>query len=151
MYVLFTTPAVSSSFTGPDYSDFGCGPGADIDQSLGTGWGSEAGGPKLIVIRLPRTVHVSTFAIDPSNTCGDGPGSATAGYTLETSANGNAWTPAARGTFTAADLGRLNTVTPGSGAAAVRYVRFTMLSPQDHQSQFMDSSEVEVYGTPTGG
>ena len=140
-----------SSFTGPDYTDFGCGPSADIDQSLGTGWGSEAGGPKLIVIRLPRTVHVSTFAIDPSNTCGDGPGSATAGYTLETSTNGTAWTMAARGTFTDADLGRLNTVTPGSGAAAVRYVRFTMLSPQDHRSQYMDSSEVEVYGTPSGG
>ena len=45
-----------SSFNGPDYTDFGCGPGALIDQSLGTGWGSEAGGPKHIVIRLPRAV-----------------------------------------------------------------------------------------------
>ena len=56
---------------------------------------------------------------------------------------------AARGTFTAAQLGRLNTVTPGSSAAAVRYVRFTMLSPQDHQAQYLDSSEVAVYGTPS--
>jgi hypothetical protein len=138
-------------FTGPDYTVFGCGPGADIDQSLGTGWGSEAGGPKLIVIRLPQAVRVSTFAIDPSNTCGDGPGSATAGYTLETSADGTAWTVAARGTFTAADLGRLNTVTPRGSATAVRYVRFTMLSPQDPKAQYMDSSEVAAYGTPSGG
>ncbi|HKG50118.1 MAG TPA: hypothetical protein VKB14_06745, partial [Actinomycetales bacterium] len=68
---------------------------------------------------------------------------------------------AAQGTFGAADQHRLNPVTPvpGSGAA-VRFVRFTMLSPQvpgvfavtcrssgAAGCQFMGMSELEAYGT----
>jgi hypothetical protein len=141
-----------TDFTGPDYTPFGCGPGADIDQSLGIGWGSDAGGPKYIVIKLPRAVDITTFGIDPSNTCGDGPEAATGGYTVQTSTNGTTWTAAAAGTFTPADLGRLNTVTPTAGSSSsVRYVKFTMLNPQDPTAQFMDSTEVEVYGTASGG
>ena len=29
-----------STFNGPDFTEFGCGPTGAIDQSLGTGWGS---------------------------------------------------------------------------------------------------------------
>ena len=143
--------ATITDFNGPDYTVFGCGPSADIDQSLGVGWGSDAGTPKFLVIKLPQAVDVSTLGIDPSNTCGDGPEAATGGYTVETSPDGSAWTMAAQGTFTPADLGRLNTVTPTAGASAVRYVRFTMLNPQDPTAEFLDSSEVEVYGTASGG
>jgi extracellular elastinolytic metalloproteinase len=141
-----------TDFNGPDYTGFGCGPSADIDQSLGQGWGSDAGSPKYLVIKLPQAVDVSTLGIDPSNTCGDKPSAATGGYTVETSPDGTTWTAAASGTFTPADLGRLNSITPAAGAAgSVRYVRFTMLSPQDPTSEFLDSSEVEVYGVPSAG
>ena len=140
-----------TAFNGPDYTGFGCGPAADIDQSLGQGWGSDAGGGKYIVIQLPRAVDISTLAIDPSNTCGDGPEAATGKYQVETSADGTTWTLAAQGTFTPDNLGKLNTVTPTAGAAKVGYVKFTMLAPQDPKSQFLDSSEVEVYGAPSGG
>jgi extracellular elastinolytic metalloproteinase len=143
--------ATIADFNGPDYSDFGCGPDGDINQSLYLGWGSDAGGPKYIVIKLPSAVDISTLAIDPSNTCGDGPEAATGGYTVHTSVDGTTWTPAAAGTFTPADLGKLNTVTPTAGTSSVRYVKFTMLNPQDPSSEFLDSSEVEVYGTASGG
>jgi hypothetical protein len=48
-------------------------------------------------------VDVSTFAVDPSATCGDG-GSASMGeFRIETSPDGTTWTTAAEGTFTVAD------------------------------------------------
>src|SRR4051794_39328702 len=59
-----------TDLNGPDYTDYGCGPSALLDQSLGTGWGSDAGPAKHVVVKLPSAVDVSTIAIDPSNTCG---------------------------------------------------------------------------------
>jgi extracellular elastinolytic metalloproteinase len=140
-----------TDFNGPDYSDFGCGPASDIDQSLGRGWGSDAGSPKFVVIKLPAAVDVSTLAIDPSNTCGDGPEAATAGFRVQTSRDGTTWIKAASGTFGSDDLGRLNKVTPTAGSPSVRYVKFTMLNPQDPTSDFLDSTEIEVYGSRSAG
>jgi hypothetical protein len=142
--------AAVTDFNGPDFTDAGCGPVAVIDQSLSTGWGSEAGSAKFVVVRLPAAVNVGAIAIDPSNTCGDGRGAATAGFTVETSADGTAWTAAGRGTFTAANLGKLNSMTPTGGTTNVRYVRFTMLTPQDPKAPYLDSSEIAVYGVPSG-
>ena len=36
------------------------------------------------------------------------------------------------------------------GATKVRFVRYTMLSPQDAKSPFLDSSELALYGVPGG-
>ncbi|WP_137119560.1 M36 family metallopeptidase [Segeticoccus rhizosphaerae] len=145
--------ATVTDFTGPDYTPYGCGPSSIIDQSLGQGWGSDAAdGGQYVVIKLPQAVDISTVAIDPSNTCGDGPEAATAGYTVETSPDGTTWTMAAQGTFGADNLGKLNSVTPTAGAAGVQYVKYTMLDPQGGPGvQFLDSSEIEVYGAPSGG
>ena len=142
-----------TDFSGPDYTPYGCGPSAIIDQSLGMGWGSDAGPDgQYVVIKLPQAVDISTFGIDPSNTCGDGPEAATADYRVETSADGQTWTTAAEGTFGEDNLGQLNSVTPTAGADGVQYVRYTMLTPQGGAGvQFLDSSEVEVYGVPSGG
>ena len=53
---------------------------------------------------------------------------------IETSADGATFTVAATGTFTPADLGKVNTVTPAAGTTAgVRFVRFTMINPQVFQ------------------
>ncbi|MBE7163355.1 MAG: M36 family metallopeptidase, partial [Williamsia herbipolensis] len=157
-----------SDFNGPSFA--GCRPEGAIDQSLGTGWGSTTGDnagdptnqfvPKHIVVQLPQTITVSTFAVDPSATCGDGASASTAGYTIETSADGNTWTPAASGTFTSADDGQLNTVTPSGGTTGVAYVRFTITSNQTPDfatncpggafsgCSFTDLTEFEVYGSP---
>jgi extracellular elastinolytic metalloproteinase len=69
---------------------------------------------------------------------------------------------AAQGQFTPADLGRVNTVTPAAGTTAgVKFVRFIMIKPQVFQipgascpgpfsgCDFMDMSELEVYGSPS--
>lgn len=45
-------------------------------------------------------------------------------------------------------LGRLNSVPLSGSGAGVAYLRFTMKGPQA-SSPYLDSSEVEVYGTAT--
>jgi hypothetical protein len=39
----------------PDYTNYGCGPSALLDQSLGTGWGSDAGPAKHVLVKLPTS------------------------------------------------------------------------------------------------
>jgi extracellular elastinolytic metalloproteinase len=157
-----------TAFDGPDFTDFGCGPADAIDQSFGIGWGSTSdivdgvATPKSITIRLPRAIDISTIGVDPSNTCGDGGSASTGDYRIETSRNGVRFQQAAAGTFTAADRGRLNLITPAAGTGRrVRFVRFTAISPQVPGPRaelcpgpfsgcdFMDMTELEVYGTST--
>ena len=156
-------------FNGPDYTDFGCGPNGAIDLAQGAGWGSTTGDdngtptatpvPKHVDIALPAAVTVSTFSVDPSNTCGDPGSSATGDYRIETSADGTTWATAAQGTFTAAERGKYTEVTPTGNATGVKFVRFWMLSPQVPDittncpngafggCQFMDMSELQVFGS----
>ncbi|HEY7604843.1 MAG TPA: discoidin domain-containing protein, partial [Gaiellaceae bacterium] len=157
--------AAIASFTGPDYTGFGCGPDKAIDQTLGNGWGSDsidstgAHFTPEVVVQLPVSITVTELGIDPANTCGDDPTASTADYRVETSADGSAWTVAKEGTFGNADRGRLNLVAPTAGATNVRYVRFTMLSqqlaspcsssPNQSGCAFADMSELEVYGRPS--
>ncbi len=58
----------------PDFTSFGCGPSAAFDISLASGWGSTAvnavdptnpDGPKQATITLPRTIDITSFAVDP--------------------------------------------------------------------------------------
>ena len=155
------------AFNGPDYTPFGCGPAMAIDQSQGQGWGSDTGDgsptnvmiPKFIVVKLPQVVDITTFEVDPSNTCGD-PGSASTGqFRIETSPDGTTYTTAAVGTFTSANRGKFNVVTPSAGMADVQYVKFWILSPQvpDFANNcpagafagcvFSDMTEIAVYGS----
>ena len=161
--------ATIDDFNGIDFSVFGCGPTADIDQTQGIGWGSTSdlsatGAPtadtaKFIVIKMPNSVNIAQFAIDPSNTCGDDPTAATADFKVETSADGVTYQTAATGTFTPADLGKLVTITPaGMTGQGIQFVKFWMLTPQAVTQNagcpgsgvsgclFLDSSEVEVFG-----
>ena len=85
-------------FTGPDYTDSGCGPEGAIDLSQATGWGSTTGGndapltnvfvPKYITVELPEAVDIDHFGVDPSATCGDGGSASTGDYKIETSPDG---------------------------------------------------------------
>ena len=158
------------SFDGPDYTLYGCGPKQALDNNLTTGWGSTTGDnagdptnafvPKSLVVKLPRTVNVASFQVDPSSTCGDDPSSSVGDYTIETSPDGSTWTQAASGTFTSANDGRLNAVTPAGGASGVAYVRFTILGNQTPSfattcpsgaytgCSYTDMTELALYGTP---
>jgi hypothetical protein len=159
-----------AEFTGTDHTLGGCGPSSAIDLSQISGWKTSAGAdettptnvfvPKHLTVKLPRAVDVKELAVDPTANCGDGGSASTGGYRIETSPDGAAWTTAAQGTFTADDLGRLNSLTPAAGTAAVRYVRFTILGNQvpdfstDCPGSFTgcthaDLTELEVYGTPS--
>jgi hypothetical protein len=141
---------------------FGCGLDQLADQNEGTGNSAFNPastdpdnphlGPPTAVFELPRTITVTEFGLNPSNTCGDDPSAATKDYTLETSADGVSWTTAVAGAFTAAQIHKLNLVKPTAGATNVRFVRLRSLTPQSAQpgesgADFIDFSEVAVYGT----
>jgi extracellular elastinolytic metalloproteinase len=185
-----------TAFNGPDYTGFGCGPGGAIDQSQGTGWGSDTdhdalvtglATDKFIVIKLPVKVNVSEIAVNPSNTCGDPGSSSTRGFRLWTSADGTTFSKVSEGVFYAGNRNKMNTVPTAGALSGVQYVKFEVLNPQvptdptpgaactnatncgtnpDDDSgvaahcgtgkdngyggcQFVDATEVAVYGTKT--
>jgi hypothetical protein len=161
--------ATIAEFTGTDHTAGGCGPTAAIDLSRISTWKTAAGAdeatptnvfvPKHITVKLPRAITLKELAVDPSAGCFDGASASTAGYRIETSPDGTTWTTANQGTFTANDLGRLNTLTPSAGTTGVQFVRFTILSNQvpdfatDCPGPFTgcvhaDLTELEVFGTP---
>jgi extracellular elastinolytic metalloproteinase len=142
---------------------YGCGAGALIDQSQGAGWSAENhvdAAPErryvpTVTVELPRAVDVSQYAIDPGNTCGDGPEATLKGYRLETSPDGASWTSSAEGQFALTDAGRLVGV-PAAAGGGVKFVRLTLKSPQSAAAgtsgaSYIDVSELEVYGAPSGG
>jgi hypothetical protein len=134
------------SFTGPDYTPFGCGPRGAIDRSLITGWGSKQPTPRQIVIRLPRAVDVSSFGVDPGATCGDLPGAGTERFDIYTRTATGSWVRAWRQTSALAG-GTMHRLVPTAGRANVRYVRFVMVSNRDPGNVFVDLSELSVRGS----
>ena len=156
-----------TDFNGPDFTDFGCGPGGAIDLSQGTGWGSTTGNdngdptnvfvPKHITVKLPATVTVTALAINPSNTCGDAGSASTGLYKVEGSSNGTTWTTIDSGDFTGKPRALNQIDVPDT--ANLQYVKFTMLGnqvpnfatncPSGNFSgcQFTDMTEREVFGT----
>lgn len=140
---------------------YGCGTAALIDQAQGAGWSAEnhlndapaTRYAPTAVVALPQAITVDEFQIDPGNTCGDDNTAAAKDYRLETSPDGTTWTTAAQGSFTIADIGRRNSVSPTAGATSVRYVRLTLLSAQDQTpghdgARFIDMSELWIHGGP---
>jgi hypothetical protein len=160
-----------AAFNGPDYTDFGCGPAQALDLSLTTGWGSTTGNnkgtptnvfvPKFITVDMGRRINITSFAVDPSATCGDADSASTGAYRIETSPDNVTWTVAASGTFDETHRHKLNTVTPTQGTAGVQFVKFTILGNQvpDFATNcpnggfsgcsFTDLTELQVYGVPT--
>jgi hypothetical protein len=147
------------SFTGPDYTQYGCGPDRLIDQSQAGGWGSDVG-TQHAVLKLSGAVDIAELVINPSATCGDDETASTGGYRVETSPDGATWTEAAAGNFPA------GTVTPTvvpltAGATGVAFVRYSMLTSQAQDAglcpagqppavngcEFLDSTELAVYGS----
>jgi len=152
--------ATVQSFSAPDLSGDGCGPGAAIDGSQRTGWGSTSptsstgpGGAKQITVKLPQAITLSQYAVDPGATCGDDDNASVGQYRIETSPNGTTFTQTNTGTFTATNDHKLNLLNPSGGTAGVRYVRFTMLGTQGSAgsgADWMDMSELKVFGVSAG-
>ncbi len=156
-----------TDFNGPDFTEFGCGPGGMIDQSQGSGWGSDVVGgtnggniePRFVVVKLPVAVDISELAINPSATCGDGGSAAAGDFTVETSTDGTAWTEAAAGHFGLSARNKMNTVALADGSGSgVQFVRYTISGSQVVDSggtcpgafsgcDFVDSVELAVYGS----
>jgi extracellular elastinolytic metalloproteinase len=134
------------SFTGPNFTSYGCGPTHAIDQSTATGW-STAVGVRSITVKLPSYVDVRSFAVDPGAVCGDPESASTRGYRIETSKTGTSgsWTVVSAGSFGLGQAHQLNLV-PIAVRKAVRYVRFTVLSNHGH-ANYTDLAELAVYGT----
>src|SRR5262249_57547837 len=107
-------------------------------------------------------IDITEFRIDPSATCGDGLSASTGEVTVAVSANGTTFTDVATKTFTNADDGRYNTVTPTTAADGVNFVRLTISSnptpnfpttcPSGPFSgcSFTDLTELAVVGSPSG-
>jgi hypothetical protein len=156
----------------------GCGVDAAIDGSQSSGWSSNAGPgkstdarqgfvAKSMVVDLHRTLNVTGFGVDPSNTCGDDFSTAVQDYTIQTSPDKTTWTPfdtSSHPVFDSADIGQL--VQINSTAPGVRYVKFTIESNQtaDNPADYLatcgdgggpfgcsytDLTELAVYGAPT--
>ncbi|NMO53340.1 hypothetical protein HH310_19370 [Actinoplanes sp. TBRC 11911] len=148
------------SATGTDATAFGCGPGQLIDQSQQSGWSNDATPTgQTVVLHLSGTMNVSELMINPSAVCGDDQTAATAGYRVETSADGTNWTVAAVGTFpNGAATPTPITLAAGTGNA-IGFVRYTEVTSQAQAAGqcatdpgqsgclFVDSAELSVYGT----
>jgi hypothetical protein len=141
------------SFSPPDYTAFGCGPSGAFDRSLGAGWGSDAPdstfgsfrtGARSIVVRLPRAIDVTSFAIDPGATCGDAPAAAVKAFDVLTRTASGRWVLAFR-TSTALPQGTLTKLAPIAGRTEVRLVKLTMRTNRG-DPLFMDMTELSVRG-----
>ena len=118
-------------FTPPDYGPFGCGPEQLLDLNLGTGWGSDAvgstsgshvKGPRKVVIKLPKAVDVTSFAVASYGACGDGPEAGVKKFKIETKTNGGSWITAFVGTAPSNDKLMTLRAARGQGQRPVRAV-----------------------------
>ena len=134
------------SFTGSDFTSFGCGPAPLIDGSLATGWSTSVGG--TVTVKLPVAITVKSFAIDPHAICGDAANSGTGQFAVETSPDNVTFTPAVSGAFVQADGGKLNDVVPGAPIPNVAYVRLRAIS--NFGGSFYDIAEFSVRGVQPG-
>jgi hypothetical protein len=107
-----------------------------------------------VTIRLPKTVDVTAFLIDPTPTCGDDGSSATGEYRIETATANGGFRTAVDGSgangLAPGDLNRLNRLSPtGASGQDTNLVRITLLSPQSTSgsgADFIDLTEFEVLG-----
>ncbi|MCA2212402.1 M36 family metallopeptidase [Jidongwangia harbinensis] len=149
------------SFTGPDYSEYGCGPAQLFDQSQSAGWGSDvAPEGQNVVVQLPVAVDIAEVVINPSATCGDDPTASTSRYRVETSGDGTTWTVGAEGAFPNGTVTPTTVPLSEGSRSDVAFLRYTMLTTQGQDAGlcpagqpptvsgclYLDSTELAVYG-----
>jgi hypothetical protein len=144
--------ATVGKFTPPDYGPFGCGPAQAFDLNLGVGWDSDAvdstsgshhEGPRKVVVKLPRAVDVSSFALASYGSCGDPPKAGVKDFQIRTRTASGPWITAFTGVAPSND--KLMTYVPRTGTKDVRYVQLIMLSNHGDRL-FMDVMELSVRG-----
>jgi hypothetical protein len=149
--------AAVRSFTGSDYSFFGCGPGQAFDNDPATGWSTDApassiGGAKQLVLALPDDITITTIAIDPSPVCGDGLGAELGSFRLKVARDDDgdpgAFSTVATGTFGPADLGSAHDVALTGATAGTRYVEVQALG-NNGDPYYMDIAELQIFGHVT--
>jgi extracellular elastinolytic metalloproteinase len=145
--------ATVGKFTPPDYGPFGCGPAQMLDLNVETGWGSDAvkstsgshhKGPRKAVVKLPKAVRITSFALASSGSCGDAPPAGVKDFEIRTKGANGSWTTVV--TDVAPNDGKLHVYIPhGGGLSHVRYVQLVMLSNHGDKL-FMDVLELLVRG-----
>jgi hypothetical protein len=95
-----------------------------------------------VIVKLPKAVNVSSFALASTGACGDGPRAGVKKFMIETK-SGSSWVTAFVGS--APNNGQLLTYIPTAGKKSVRYIRVTMLSNHG-DPLFMDVMEISVRG-----
>ncbi len=155
-------------FTGTNEgAKIGCGTAAVIaqdDESWLTEPPKKGKSSPSVTVKLPRSLDISSFGVDPGATCSQASeldaSSSTGGFNIEVSRNGRDFTSVVAGRFTNANNARINTVKPSGGKPrGVRYVRFTIRGPQGPLKGVKDDpgvsfkeiwglGELEVYGRP---
>jgi hypothetical protein len=152
------------SFSGTDFSLFGCGPPQALDGDPSTGWSTDAvssevgpAGPKQLVVRLPDDVTITGIEIDPSPVCGDLAEAQLGAFRLKVARDDDGepgpFQTVATGSFAPADLGAAHAVALAGPSAGARYVQLQALG-NNGDPFFMDVAELQVLGhvtTPAEG
>lgn len=97
-----------------------------------------------MVVRLPRAVDVTSFAIDPGATCGDGPKAGLQAFDVFTRTSGGPWVKA-YGTTKALPQGVLTSFVPTRGTNDVVFVKLVMRANRG-DPYYMDMTELSVRG-----
>jgi hypothetical protein len=146
--------ATVASFSGPDHTDDGCGPGGLVDDDPGVVWGtSSTDGAQQITVDLGATVDIDLIAIDPAAGCGDDASAALGAYELlgSTGPDGPFTTLPSTGAFAASDNGTLANAFTGI-QPRIRFVRLRALTPQDATgssgAEYIDVAELHVAKQP---
>ena len=129
----------------------GCRAEQAIDQDPGTGFsvGNDGSAPEL-VFRLPRLVTVTGLAADPGNSCGDPAGSTTTRFAIGLSEDGATWSEREYALDVHAAHQR-NALAVGDGAGRVRFVRLRLLGAANPFADYIDFTDLSVYGNALPG
>lgn len=182
-WVAIGSGAQLGRFSKPDWTSYECGPDAAFDTSQATSWASTSvspadpskgpGGPKRVVVRLPRAVDVSRIAVDPGSSCSDDDSASVRRLRIRTLARVRVkikrrgkrrpryrdvrrWVSLGVRTYGPADNHRLTGFRVRRGNRAVTRIEVTMLANQrglieGHSGDnLMALSEFQVYGRPAG-
>ncbi len=134
-------------FTPPNYGP-ACSPDLAFDSSLHTGWLSDAvdsyqTGPRKVVVKLPKRVNISSFALASGGTCGLGPRAGVKDFQIQTRTNKRSWITSSSGTVE--NDGVLSVFEPSAGTESARFIRFIMRSNHG-DPLFIDVLELSVRG-----
>jgi extracellular elastinolytic metalloproteinase len=130
--------------TGPDHTTVGgCGPRSAVDGSTATSWLTSLARAQSLTIRLPRSIHVEGFGVDPTARCA-GRDANTKGFDIYTRRPHAPWVLAFRAARQL-PADRVTALAPRAGVWGVRFVRLVLRSAARSHTQ-VDFTELVVRG-----